>query len=105
MHPLDKDIFQLREDKKVLEALERLIQTPDFKKVFFDDFMTKHPLRLLKGKGALNLDPQVNQDIDRQLECVALFNMYLDQRISEIADIDVKILDAETLREQQIQGN
>ena len=101
MNQLDKDIYELKEEKKVLQSLERLLHNSDFKKVIMDDFLTKHPLRLIQGKGVLNLDPQLNQDIDRQLDCVALFKMHLDQLTSRIADIDYRISDAETLREEQ----
>ena len=101
MNQLDKDIFDLKEDKKVLLSLERLLINPDFVKVIQGDFLTRHPLELIQGKGKLNLDPQTNLDIDRQLECVALFKMYLDNRISQLADIDIRISDAETLRDEQ----
>lgn len=101
MHELDRNILELREEKKVLQSLERLLVNPDFQKVILDDFLTKHPLSLLKGKGRLNLTPEANLDIDRQLECVALFQMYLETKTSQIADIDIKIHDAETLRDQE----
>lgn len=101
MNKLDQDIYDLKEDKKVLLSLERLMTNADFKRVILDDYLTKHPLNLVHRKGVLKLDPQTNQDIDRQLDCVALFKMYLDQRISEIADIDIKIHQAETLRDEQ----
>ena len=101
MNKLDKDIHDLREEKKVLLSLERLMTNADFKRVIMDDYLTKHPLDLVNRKGVLKLDPQTNQDIDRQLDCVALFKMYLDNRISEIADIDIRINQAETLRDEQ----
>lgn len=105
MNDLDRDIHKLKEDKRVLQSLERLLYNADFKKVIMDDFLTKHPLNLIQGKGRLNLDPQTNQDIDRQLDCVALFKMYLDNRIAEIADIDIKINNAETLRDEQTRNS
>ena len=101
MNKLDQDIHDLKEEKKLLQSLERLLYNSDFKKVIMDDFLTKHPLALVLSKGQLPLDPQTNQDIDRQLDCVALFKLYLDQRISRIADIDLLISDAETLRDVQ----
>ena len=104
MNQLDKDIFNLREEKKTLEALERLLGNRDFQRVIMDDYMTKEPLRLLKGKGVLKLDPQTNQDIDRQLDTVALFSMDLDNRISELRSIDYRIQEAETLRDEQTKG-
>ena len=105
MNDLDRDIHKLKEDKRVLQSLERLLYNADFKKVIMDDFLTKHPLNLIQGKGRLNLDLQTNQDIDRQLDCVALFKMYLDNRIAEIADIDIKINNAETLRDEQTRNS
>lgn len=105
MNDLDRDIHKLKEDKRVLQSLERLLYNADFKKVIMDDFLTKHPLNLIQGKGRLNLDPQTNQDIDRQLDCVALFKMYLDNRIAEIADIDININNAETLRDEQTRNS
>ena len=101
MNKLDQDIHELKEEKKLLQSLDRLLYNSDFKKVIMDDFLTKHPLTLVLSKGKLLLDPQANQDIDRQLDCVALFKLYLDQRISRIADIDLLISDAETLRDEQ----
>lgn len=101
MNKLDQDIYDLKEEKKVLLSLERLMTNADFKRVILDDYLTKHPLNLIHSKGVLKLDPRTNQDIDRQLDCVALFKMYLDQRISEIADIDIRISQAETLRDEQ----
>ena len=53
------------------------------------------------SKGRLNLDTETNLNIERQLDCIALFKMYLDNRVSEIADIDIKIHQAETLRDEQ----
>ena len=105
MNTLDKQIYDLREDKKVLLSLERLLTNADFKKVIMEDFLTKHPLNLVMGKGQLSLDPQINLDIDRQLDCVALFKLYLDNRISEIADIDMRISEAESLRDRKTTGN
>lgn len=101
MNELDRDIYKLKEEKKVLVALDKLLYNSDFKKVIMDDFLTNHPLELIQGKGRLSLDPQTNLDIDRQLDCVALFKMYLDQRIAKIADIDLLISNAETLRDEQ----
>lgn len=66
-----------------------------------DDYLTKHPLTLVLSKGRLLLSPQTNEDINRQLDSVALFKLYLDNRISRIADIDLLISDAETLRDEQ----
>ena len=101
MNKLDQDIHELKEEKKLLQSLDRLLYNSDFKKVIMDDFLTKHPLTLVLSKGQLPLDPKTNQGIDRQLDCVALFKLYLDQRISRIADIDLLISDAETLRDEQ----
>ena len=105
MNKLDQDIYDLKEDKKVLLSLERLMTNADFKRVILDDYLTKHPLNLVNSKGVLKLDPQINQDIDRQLDCVALFRMYLTNRISEIADIDIRINQAETLRDEQTRNS
>lgn len=104
MNQIDKEIFDLKEEKKTLVALERLLINPDFKRVIEDDFLSKHPLDLIMSKGRLSLDPEHEKDIDRQLECVALFKMYLQDKASRIADIDLKISEAETLRDQQTQG-
>lgn len=104
MNQLDREIFDLKEEKRTLASLERLLINPDFKKVIEDDFLTKHPLDLVMSKGKLSLDPEYEKDIDRQLECVALFKMYLQSKASRIADIDLEISEAETLRDQQTQG-
>lgn len=105
MNKADQEIHDLKEDKKMLQSLERLLLNPDFKKVIMDGYLVKHPLALIQGKGRLLLDPQTNQDIDRQLDAVALFRMYLENQSARIADIDIKIVEAETLREREIQGN
>lgn len=104
MNQLDREIFNLKEEKKTLVSLERLLINPDFKRVIEDDFLSKHPLDLIMSKGRLSLDPEYERDIDRQLECVALFKMYLQNKASRIADIDLAISEAETLRDQQTQG-
>ena len=104
MNQLDREIFNLKEEKKTLVALERLLINADFKRVIEDDFLSKHPLDLIMSKGRLSLDPEYERDIDRQLECVALFKMYLQNKASRIADIDLAISEAETLRDQQTQG-
>ena len=104
MNQLDREIFNLKEEKKTLVALERLLINPDFKRVIEDDFLSKHPLDLVMSKGRLSLDPEYERDIDRQLECVALFKMYPQNKASRIADIDLAISEAETLRDQQTQG-
>lgn len=104
MNQLDREIFNLKEEKKTLVSLERLLINPDFKRVIEEDFLSKHPLDLVMSKGRLSLDPEYERDIDRQLECVALFKMYLQNKASRIADIDLAISEAETLRDQQTQG-
>ena len=40
MNTLDKQIYDLREDKKVLLSLERLLTNSDFKKVIMEDLYT-----------------------------------------------------------------
>lgn len=101
MSQIDNDILELRELKTVLTSLERLYINPDFKRVILDEFLTQHPVNLVQGLGRLNLEPQTKLDIERQLECIALFKMYLDNLKSQIADIDIRIADAETLRDEQ----
>lgn len=101
MNELDKHIYDLKEDKKVLQSLERLMTNSDFKRVILNDFLVKHPLSLVMSKGRLNLEDETKHNIERQLDCIALFKMYLDTRVSEIADIDMKIIEAETLRDEQ----
>lgn len=105
MNQLDKDIYELREEKKVLQSLDKLMNNPDFKKVILEDFLVAHAISLVHSKGRLGLEPSVNQDIDKQLECVAMFKMYLDSKVSKIADIDVLIHNAETLRDEQLRNN
>lgn len=100
MNKLDIDIEELKKEKRVLQSLERLLTNIDFKKAILDTYLNTHPLDLVMSKGVLNLDPQFNQDIDRQLDSVAMFKLYLDQRISRIAVIDDKIIEAETLRDE-----
>lgn len=104
MNPLDKDIYELNQDKKRLQSLERLLTNPDFKLAIMDDFLVRHSLKLVKSKGKLGIDPQTNLDIDRQLDSVALFGMWLDRRISDLQSIDKEIMEAEALRDQQTQG-
>lgn len=101
MNQLDKDIEDLRELKKTLMALDRLNSNPDFKRVIFDEFLVKHPLALVMSKGQLPLDPETNIDINRQLDCVALFKTYLDKLTSQIPEIDYKISQAEDLRDER----
>ena len=99
MNPIDKLIEDLKTEKRMLQSLERLLTNPDFKKAILDTYLKTHPLDLVMSKGVLNLDPKLNQDIDRQLDSVAMFKLYLEQRISRIADIDDKIIEAETHRD------
>lgn len=101
MRQIDREILDLKEEKQLLMSLERLMLNADFKKVILEGYLKKHPLQLLKGKGVLGLNPQTNEDIDRQLDSVALFDMYLNSKCLEIADIDYKIDQAETLRLEQ----
>lgn len=105
MNQLDQNILDLREEKKLLQSLERLLVNADFKKVILDGFLKSYPLSVVMNRGKLSLEPQESLDIERQLDSVALFNLYLENKISQLADIDVKIHEAETLREQQTIGN
>lgn len=98
MNKLDKDILELQELKKTLVSLERLNRNPDFQRVIVKNFLTDHPLALVKSKGTLGIKPETIVDIERQLDCVALFDMYLQNLNAQIADIDLKIAEAETLR-------
>lgn len=104
MNPLDRDIYELNQDKKRLQALERLLVNPDFKLAIMDDFLIQHPLNLVKSKGKLGIDPQTQLDTERQLDSVALFSMWLDKRISQLQSIDNDIMEAEALRDREIQG-
>lgn len=101
MHELDQHILDLRKDKEMLLALERLLINPDFKKVILDGFLVKHPLALVQSKGVIPLDAEVAKGIDRQLDCVALFKLYLSNQEARIKDIDIKINEAEILRDEQ----
>ena len=104
MNPLDQDIQDLRKEKELLISLDRLMMNSDFKRVILSDYLNKHPIDLVLSKGKLNITPAQQLDTDRQLDAVALFKMYLDSKLTQIADIDIKILDAETLRDRQNQG-
>lgn len=98
MNKLDQDILDLQELKRTLVSLERLNRNPDFQRVILKNFLEEHPLALIKSKGVLGIKPETVVDIERQLDCVALFNKYLQDLNAQIADIDLKIAEAETLR-------
>lgn len=104
MNQLDKDVNDLKERKKMLMSLERLMQNSDFRLVILKDFLTEHPLKLVYGKGRIPLDPQVALNIDRQLDCVAMFKLHLENTLEELSTIDLKIMEAEQLRDDTIQG-
>lgn len=105
MNQIDKEILELREEKKVLQSLDRLMINEDFKRVILEDYIQRHSVDLNLSKGRLSLDPQTLLDIDRQLDAIALLNMYLASKHTRLADIDIEIVEAETLREQQTTGN
>lgn len=98
MNPLDKDIFDLQELKKTLLSLDRLNRNPDFQRVILKKFLEEHVIDLVKSKGMLGIKPETLVDIERQLDCAALFNKYLQDLNAQIADIDLRISEAETLR-------
>ena len=97
MNKLDQDILDLQELKKTLVSLERLNRNPDFQRVILKNFLEEHPLALVKSKGTLGIKPETIVDIERQLDCVALFNMYLQNLNAQIADIDLRVVEAEAL--------
>lgn len=100
MKPIDQEILDLRQRKDMLIAFERLQHNSDFKKVINEFYLCKHPLELVALKGQTPLDPTLNTSIDRQLDAVALFGMYLNNLSFESPDIDLKIEEALTRREE-----
>ncbi|WAW11651.1 hypothetical protein nACB1_007 [Acinetobacter phage nACB1] len=100
MRPIDEEILDLRKRKEMLVSLERLMINSDFKKVINEYYLSKHPLDLIKLKGQLPLDPTLNLSIDRQLDAIALFGLYLDNAMFELPDIDLKIEEAITRRDE-----
>lgn len=104
MNQLDQDVHDLKERKKMLMSLERLMQNQDFRLVILKNFLNEHPLKLVYSKGRIPLDPQVALNIDRQLDCVAMFKLYLESTLEELSNIDFKIMEAEQLRDDTIQG-
>lgn len=100
MKPIDKEIFDLRKRKDMLVCFERLSINPDFQKVIKEYYLSKHALDLVHQKGQLPLDPNLNLSIDRQLDAIALFGLYLDNLAFELPDIDLKIEEAMTRRDE-----
>ena len=100
MKPIDQEIFDLRKRKEMLVAFERLMLNSDFQKVIKEYYLYKHPLDLVKLKGQVPLEESLNLSIDRQLDAVALFGMYLDNLSFELPDIDLKIEEAMTRRDE-----
>src|SRR5574343_82798 len=100
MKPIDQEIFDLRKRKEMLVDFERLMINSDFQKVIKDYYLRKHPLDLVKLKGQVHLEESLNLSIDRQLDAVALFGMYLDNLSFELPDIDLKIEEAMTRRDE-----
>ena len=100
MKPIDQEILDLRKRKEMLVAFERLIINSDFQKVIKEYYLCKHPLDLVKLKGQVPLEESLNLSIDRQLDAVALFGMYLDNLSFELPDIDLKIEEAMTRRDE-----
>lgn len=105
MNKYDKDILELQRRKSMLDALDRLQHNADFKKVIFEGYLREHPLELLKAKGVLKLDQEINQDINKQLDSVAMFGMYLENCLREIPDIDLRIQESEDARNNYLKGN
>lgn len=93
------ELLSLREKKEELLALQRLLLNPDFKRVILDGYLGKHPIALTMSKGQLGLEPSISKDIDRQLDSVALFNMYLNQQRNALDTIDEQIMETEELRD------
>lgn len=101
MNALDKQIVHLRARKDMLIALDRLTMNADFQKVIHEYYLKQHPLELVMLKGQTPLDPTLNASIDRQLDAVALFRMYLANTLDELPDIDLKLNEAIALRDEQ----
>ena len=100
MKPIDQEILDLRKRKEMLVAFERLMINSDFQKVIKEYYLCKYPLALVKLKGQVPLEESLNLSIDRQLDAVALFGMYLDNLSFELPDIDLKIEEAMTRRDE-----
>ena len=100
MKPIDQEILGLRKRKEMLVAFERLMINSDFQKVIKEYYLCKHPLDLEKLKGQVPLEESLNLSVDRQLDAVALFGMYLDNLSFELPDIDLKIEEAMTRRDE-----
>lgn len=104
MLKIDSDILKLKQEKNELEALERLSNNSDFKLAIQSAYINKHAHDLVLSKGKLGISPQTQEDINRQLDSVALFAAYLDSRIMRLSTIDHDINEAEQLRIQVLTG-
>lgn len=96
---LHQEVLDLRKKKEELASLERLLLNADFRRFILEGYLSKHPLNLVKSKGQLGIEPQVTMDIERQLDAVALFDMYLNHQRNLLDTIDHRIMEAEELRD------
>ena len=96
---LHQEVLELRQKKEELVSLEKLLLNADFRKFILGGYLQTHALSLVMSKGQLGIEPQQLRDIDRQLDAVALFDMYLTQQRNLLESIDEKIMEAEDLRD------
>lgn len=101
MNQLDRDIQDLKHRKIMLSSLEKLMHNPDFKKVILEYYLKELPVELVMQKASLTIEQAQLDAIDLQLRSIAMFKYFLDTHTSQIADIDIKISEAETLRDEQ----
>lgn len=77
---LELNIEQAKEIVDVGDALERLINNPDFEKVFTTGYLREEAVRLVHLKGDLNMqDDESQKMILGQMDAIGNFTMYVQK--------------------------
>lgn len=98
---IEMSIQQAKEAKDMMEAVMRLSDNKDFKKVIHDDYFEKYAARLVLLKSDPSMqDERQQRDVDNSIIAVGYFRQYLSSLIQLGRQAEREILDAEQAKEE-----
>jgi hypothetical protein len=78
LEEIEVSLEATKEHVELAECLARLKRDPDFKRIFLDKYTESYAARLVRLKGSVNMQDEVNQkNIDNQIHGIGQFNQYM----------------------------
>jgi len=100
MQEIEVSIELAKKEVGLRDALLRLKDNADFRKVFLEGYIKDESLRLVLLKSAPNITDQINSNIDRDLYAISSFSAYMDWQITKGDQMEESLKEAEDTREE-----